>query len=79
MSKVYQFRLSEDVEKILNEIETHTNAKNKAEVLREALAYYKWIVDEAMKNREIISIRQEDEKNFTGTGYKIILPQIANA
>ena len=54
-NKLYQFRAPEKIEAILEEIAKKTAADSKADVIREALRYYGWMIDEMSEGKEIIA------------------------
>lgn len=87
MTKIYQFKMSDDVEALLDKILEVTDIVNRPQIIRDALAYFSWIVEQAQNKKVVISLEECIYKKLKNTGElfnepktveRIIMPTITN-
>lgn len=73
MKNVYQFRISEELSQVLDQLQGDLNANNKAEIIREAITYFTFMVDEIKSGKDIYIIDKQ-ESNSIKKGIKVVFP-----
>lgn len=68
MVKRIQFVVDDKVYEALEDLRKKTEAKSLVDVFRDALKAYRWMVDELLEGREVVSKPLEEDKGKHYTG-----------
>ena len=71
-TKLYQFRAPEKFQVMISELTELTGVSTGADVIRDALSYYAWMIEEIQQGREIIAKSKDSTEIIKPCQPKII-------